>query len=79
MTENRKTMTIGLGQKGEPPQDAKVTSARKPEEEEVGGRSLGIFAVACPSCYAINYITGDTMGVTWHKCWNCMRPFSYLT
>ena len=77
MSEEKKKVEIGYGEKGSAPEDAEIIDLVKPEEDEVGGRYRRINDVVCPYCYAVNRIVEETDYRMWFRCWNCSGTFQY--
>lgn len=77
MSDDRKKIEIGLGEKGTAPADAEIVDGVKPEEDEVGGRYRRHAQVLCPYCYAACNIIEETDYRMWFNCWNCRNNFQY--
>ncbi len=80
MSEERKNMEVGIGEKGEAPAGTEIIKTVKPEEvkeDEVGGRYRRIAYVNCPYCYSNCRIVEETEYQMWFVCWNCRGSFRY--
>lgn len=81
MSEERKTVQVGIAEKGTAPDGVEVREAVKPDEDEVGGRSNRnqFILVVCPYCFMEQriIITEDGESRKWFKCWNCHTPYVY--
>lgn len=77
MSNEKNKSEVGIGEKGEAPSGAEVTTLTKPEESEVGGRYLRASAVICPYCYSVNNVLEETDYRQWFQCWNCSGAFQY--
>ena len=77
MSDERKRIEIGLGEKGTVPDDAKPLESVKPGGEEVEGHYHGPYGAQCPHCWTICEIPEETDYRIWIRCWNCGNPFLY--
>lgn len=77
MSEEKKKVEIGLGEKGTPPDGTELVDVIKPEDDEVGGRYRRHANVICPYCYAACSIIEETNYRMWFSCWNCRGSFQY--
>jgi hypothetical protein len=77
MSDERKKMEVGIGEKGTPPEGAEIIDLIKPEEDEVGGRYRRWTTVICPYCRCANDILEETEYRMWFRCWNCGGAFQY--
>ena len=79
MSEERKKIEVGLGQKGTPPEGAEIIKLEKATtgEDEVGGRYRQWARVVCPHCGVINSILEETTSQMWFTCGNCGGLFYY--
>ena len=77
MSEERRTVEVGIAEKGTAPVDAEITKLAKPEEDEVGGRVKRPALVQCPYCCIVHSIIEDTENRKWFNCWNCSMVFLY--
>lgn len=77
MSEERKTVQVGVAEKGTAPADAEITKLAKPEEDEVGGRYLQYALVECPYCHVVCRVLEETTYRKWFQCWNCGNNFQY--
>jgi hypothetical protein len=77
MSEERRTVEVGIAEKGTAPDDAEITKLAKPEEDDVGGRYRTGGMVECPYCHVLCRIDEETEYRKWFQCWNCYNNFQY--
>lgn len=78
MAEERKRIEIGDGEKGTPPDDAKlIATVKPPSDDEVEGHYRRWTSVRCPHCCGVSDILEETEYRMWFTCCYCGNPFLY--
>jgi hypothetical protein len=77
MSEDRQTIKVGLGRKGQAPAAAEWQKTQKPEDAEVRGKDYGATRIVCPFCSAVCEMAEEVPLRRWFECWNCHQPFNY--